>query len=104
MMKKLVYVLLKIHIEKSYNAVESIHLSWLYQSKLNFHKKIKKKYSIFRSLGRLNYMRVWHDNSGIGNRASWFLKYIIVRDLQTMEKNHFISQQWFAVEKSDGVV
>jgi polycystin 1L2 len=49
-------------------------------------------------------MRVWHDNSGHGNRASWFLKYIIVRDLQTMEKSHFISQQWFAVEKNDGVV
>ena len=59
---------------------------------------------IFRSLGRLNYMRVWHDNSGVGNRASWFLKYILVRDLQTMEKNHFISQEWFAVEKDDGVV
>jgi hypothetical protein len=49
-------------------------------------------------------MRVWHDNSGLGNRASWFLKYIVVRDLQTMEKNHFISQQWFAVEKDDGAV
>ena len=49
-------------------------------------------------------MRVWHDNSGRGSRASWFLKYIIVRDLQTMEKSHFISQQWFAVEKNDGAV
>ncbi len=49
-------------------------------------------------------MRVWHDNSGVGNRASWFLKYIVVRDLQTMEKSHFISQQWFAVEKDDGLV
>ncbi len=59
---------------------------------------------IFRSLGRLNYMRVWHDNSGLGNKASWFLKYIVLRDLQTMEKSHFISQQWFAVEKDDGAV
>lgn len=49
-------------------------------------------------------MRVWHDNTGRGSGASWFLKYIVVRDLQTMEKNHFISQQWFAVEKSDGMV
>jgi len=86
--------------------VELIHLLWLYQSKLNLEFNQKKKISIFyfRSLGRLNYMRVWHDNSGVGNRASWFLKYIIVRDLQTMEKNHFISQQWFAVEKDDGLV
>ncbi|CAM4771183.1 unnamed protein product [Rotaria magnacalcarata] len=57
-----------------------------------------------KSLGRLNYMRIWHDNSGRGNQASWFLKYIIVRDLQTMEKNHFICQQWFAVEKDDGSI
>jgi PLAT/LH2 domain-containing protein len=49
-------------------------------------------------------MRVWHDNSGLGNKASWFLKYIVLRDLQTMEKSHFISQQWFAVEKDDGAV
>jgi hypothetical protein len=49
-------------------------------------------------------MRIWHDNSGRGSSASWFLKYIIVRDLQTMEKSHFISQQWFAVEKNDGAV
>ena len=58
----------------------------------------------FRSLGRLNYMRVWHDNSGSGASASWFLKYIVVRDLQTMEKNHFICQKWLGVEKDDGVV
>ncbi|CAF1616393.1 unnamed protein product [Adineta ricciae] len=57
-----------------------------------------------KSLGRLNYMRIWHDNSGVGNRASWFMKYIVVRNLQTMEKNHFICQQWFAVEKDDGLV
>jgi polycystin 1L2 len=59
---------------------------------------------IFRSLGLLNYIRVWHDNSGKDSSASWFLKYIIVRDLQTMEKFHFIAQRWFAVEKEDGRV
>ncbi|CAF1068198.1 unnamed protein product [Adineta steineri] len=55
-----------------------------------------------KSLGLLNYMRIWHDNSGQHDKASWFLKYIIVRDLQTMEKSYFICQQWFAVEKNDG--
>ncbi|CAF1336506.1 unnamed protein product [Adineta steineri] len=55
-----------------------------------------------KSLGLLNYMRIWHDNSGLHDKASWFLKYIIVRDLQTMEKSYFICQQWFAVEKNDG--
>ena len=51
-----------------------------------------------RSLGLLNYIRVWHDNSGKGASASWFLKYIIVRDLQTMQKSYFICQNWLAVE------
>ncbi|CAF4398832.1 unnamed protein product, partial [Adineta steineri] len=55
-----------------------------------------------KSLGLLNCIRIWHDNSGKGSSSSWFLKYIIVRDLQTMEKFHFISRQWFAVEKGDG--
>ncbi|CAF1401522.1 unnamed protein product [Adineta steineri] len=55
-----------------------------------------------KSLGLLNYIRIWHDNSGQRDKASWFLKYIIVRDLQTMEKSYFICQQWFAVEKDDG--
>ncbi|CAF4382626.1 unnamed protein product, partial [Adineta steineri] len=55
-----------------------------------------------KSLGLLNYIRIWHDNSGEGSSASWYLKYIIVRDLQTLDKFYFISQQWFAVEKDDG--
>ena len=57
-----------------------------------------------RSLGLLNFIRLWHDNTGQGQSASWFLKYIIVQDLQTMQKFHFIAQQWFAVEEGDGLV
>ncbi|CAF1043359.1 unnamed protein product [Rotaria sordida] len=57
-----------------------------------------------KSLGLLNYIRIWHDNSGKGSSTSWYLKYIIVRDLRTMENFHFISQQWFAVEKDDGLI
>ena len=59
---------------------------------------------VHRSLGQLNYLRVWHDNSGRGPLASWFLKYVIVRDLQTMGKSYFICQKWLAVEKGGGVV
>ena len=57
-----------------------------------------------KSLGLLNYIHIWHDNTGSGASASWFLKYIIVRDLQTMEKFYFIGQKWFAVEKDDGLI
>jgi hypothetical protein len=83
-----------------------MHLLWLFRSQFIFNDCIKKKrFSLyFRSLGLLNYIRIWHDNSGQDSSASWFLKYIIVRDLQTMEKFHFIAQRWFAVEKDDGKV
>ncbi|CAF1090184.1 unnamed protein product [Adineta ricciae] len=60
--------------------------------------------SVPKSLGLLNFIRIWHDNSGKGSSASWFLKYLIVRDLQTMETFHFICQKWFAVEKEDGKI
>ena len=36
--------------------------------------------------------------------ASWFLKYIIVHDLQTRERFYFLCQDWLAVEKSDGQI
>ena len=75
-----------------------------FQSKVILEVKRKKKRNLFRSLGLLNYIHLWHDNSGQGSSASWFCKYLIVRDLQTMEKFHFISQRWFAVEKDDGKV
>jgi polycystin 1L2 len=55
-------------------------------------------------LGVLNAIRIWHDNSGANAKASWFLKYIIVQDLQTMERFHFIAQRWFAVDRDDGRV
>jgi hypothetical protein len=57
-----------------------------------------------RSLELLNCIRIWHDNSGRDSSASWFLKDLIIRDLQTMEKSHFICQRWFAVEYDDGKV
>ena len=46
-------------------------------------------------------MKIWHDNSGKRDEASWFLKFIVVHDLQTREKFYFICQEWLAVEKSD---
>lgn len=57
-----------------------------------------------RPLGNLTYLRIWHDNSGQGDKASWFLKWVIVHDLQTREKYYFICQRWLAVEKDDGLV
>ena len=55
-----------------------------------------------RRLGKLNYCRIWHDNSGEGKFRSWFLSFIVVRDVQTGEKFEFICNKWLAVEKDDG--
>ena len=49
-------------------------------------------------------MRIWHDNSGQNENASWYLKHIIVNDLQTNEKYYFICEKWLAVEKDDGKI
>jgi hypothetical protein len=48
-------------------------------------------------------MNIWHDNSGNGNEASWFLKFIIVHDLQNREIFYFICNKWFAFDKEDGL-
>ena len=57
-----------------------------------------------RSLGALQYLRIWHDNTGVGDYASWFLGAVIVRDLQTGEKYQFANDRWLAVEYGDGEV
>ncbi|XP_065656817.1 uncharacterized protein LOC101238762 isoform X4 [Hydra vulgaris] len=44
--------------------------------------------------GDLNYMRVWHDNTGGG----WYLRDIEVIDLQTDKYYYFIANRWIAVE------
>ena len=55
-------------------------------------------------MGALNYIRIWHDNTGKGDKASWYLKHVIVHDLQTRAKFYFILEDWLAVEKSDGKI
>ena len=57
-----------------------------------------------KKLGRLNYIRIWHDNSGNGKFRSWFLSFIVVKDVLTGEKYEFICNKWLAVEKDDGLI
>ena len=49
-------------------------------------------------------MKIWHDNSGKDSNASWFLKHILIRDMQTNQKFYFLSQQWLAFDKGDGKI
>ncbi|UYV63030.1 hypothetical protein LAZ67_2002890 [Cordylochernes scorpioides] len=60
--------------------------------------------SVPRPLGRLNFLRIWHDNKGKGKFRSWFLSFVVVRDVQTGEKFEFICNRWLAVEKDDGMI
>ncbi len=55
-------------------------------------------------MGNLNYLRIWHDNSGGSRGASWFLKFVIVHDLQTRERYYFICNKWLSVDHDDCVV
>lgn len=49
-------------------------------------------------------VRVYHDSSGEGRMSSWFLKLMIVHDLQTREKYYFICNKWLALDKDDGSI
>ncbi|XP_078664092.1 uncharacterized protein LOC144907159 [Branchiostoma floridae x Branchiostoma belcheri] len=55
------------------------------------------------SLGHPELLHIWHDNTGM-DEASWFLKDIIVKDLQTHEIYHFICYDWLSDVRSDGQV
>lgn len=59
---------------------------------------------VCRPLGPLNYLRIWHDNSGKGDYASWYLKFVILIDLQTKERFYFLCENWLAVERGDGLI
>ncbi|XP_076818399.1 uncharacterized protein LOC143464499 isoform X1 [Clavelina lepadiformis] len=58
--------------------------------------------AVDKPLGVLVYLRIWHDNSGKGDEASWFLEHIIVNDLQENKKYYFFCDDWLAVDQSDG--
>ncbi|XP_066282651.1 polycystin-1-like protein 2 [Branchiostoma lanceolatum] len=56
------------------------------------------------NLGELTNVHVWHDNSGDGGDASWFLDRIVVGDLRRNKRYVFFCQRWLAVELEDGKV
>ena len=49
-------------------------------------------------------MRIWHDNAGRDDYASWFLSAMIIVDIQTGERTEFLLNRWLANEKEDGAV
>ena len=69
-----------------------------------FLKESIEKQNNFRPLGDLTYLRIWHDNTGRGNYASWHCTAIVIRDIQTNEMFEFVVNRWFASEKDDGQI
>ena len=54
------------------------------------------------SLGEVQYIHVWHDNSG--KHPSWFFGHSIIKDLQTGKQWTFYNNTWLALEKGDGKI
>ncbi|CAC5383759.1 PKD1L2 [Mytilus coruscus] len=49
-------------------------------------------------------VKIWHDNSGQGNSASWYLNKIILEDVQTGGRYMFICDQWLSLDHDDGCI
>ncbi|XP_077057765.1 polycystin-1-like protein 2 [Siphateles boraxobius] len=48
------------------------------------------------SLGELQSIRLWHDNSG--QHPSWYVNKAMVQDLKTGQKWHFLCSSWLAID------
>ncbi|CAH1244449.1 PKD1 [Branchiostoma lanceolatum] len=57
-----------------------------------------------KHLGALQSLRIWHNNSGKGAEASWYLDRVQVRDLDTNKMYYFLCDKWLAVNEDDGEV
>ncbi|XP_041373429.1 polycystic kidney disease protein 1-like 2 [Gigantopelta aegis] len=55
-----------------------------------------------RSLGHLRSVVIWHDNSG--HQPSWYLKEIVVKDVQTEEVWHCLYDEWLSLDKGLGTL
>ncbi|KAK3865158.1 hypothetical protein Pcinc_029214 [Petrolisthes cinctipes] len=52
-------------------------------------------------LGLINYLRIWHDNSGKTPFDGWQLEKVVIRDLQTRDKFVFHANCWLALDRGE---
>lgn len=85
---------------------QCFNLKSLSQTEWNFNHQFCSilAYLHFRPLGDLRFLRLWHDNRGKGDDASWYCDFVRIIDLQTKTRYNFIVGKWFAVEEDDGLV
>ncbi|XP_069389608.1 polycystin-1-like protein 2 [Paralichthys olivaceus] len=51
------------------------------------------------SLGDLQGVRLWHNNSG--SHPAWYVSHVMVQDVQTDQKWHFLCNSWLAIDMGD---
>ncbi|XP_074618349.1 uncharacterized protein LOC141877315 isoform X1 [Acropora palmata] len=73
-------------------------------NKNNFERGQKDSFAIScgKYLGRVNKIRIGHDNTGFG--AAWFLDKVTVEDPKTGEEVIFSCQRWFSTSDDDGKI
>ncbi|ESP00683.1 hypothetical protein LOTGIDRAFT_157972 [Lottia gigantea] len=54
-------------------------------------------------LDELQFLRIWHDNSGEYS-ADWLFNKMIVEDLETRKRSIFVCNRWLSVGKDDGLI
>ena len=54
------------------------------------------------SLGSIFKIHIWHDNSG--RSPSWYLSRVIVRDLQTNQRQFYLAECWFSLDRKHGFI
>ena len=54
------------------------------------------------SLGPLDYLHIWHDNTG--SNPAWFLNRVVVLDSETGRVENFLCYRWLAVDEGDGQI
>ncbi|CAC5416734.1 PKD1L2 [Mytilus coruscus] len=60
--------------------------------------------SVSKPINDPSVLKIWHDNSGQGNSASWYLNKIILEDVQTSERYLFICDRWLSLDHDDGCI
>ncbi|XP_033737965.1 polycystic kidney disease protein 1-like 2 [Pecten maximus] len=52
-------------------------------------------------LGEIDYVYIWHDNSGEGSKASWYLNRVDIEDIQDKQKYFFLCGKWLCMDTPD---
>ncbi|XP_043563449.1 polycystic kidney disease protein 1-like 2 [Chiloscyllium plagiosum] len=56
----------------------------------------------FFSLGTLQSIRLWHDNSG--SSPSWYVNHVTVLDVEANKQWHFICNSWLAIDIDENMI